>query len=307
MAAMIGRTRFLKRLLLDLPRNLKLAYCLWLDPRVPVRNKAALGAAIGLIVTPYVNLPAWIPVVGEMDILALSLIASRLFIGAAPDYVVAEQEALIKRRESRFDRDVEAGRRIAAPRGRADAPHLRRRRSRLLGPAPRTGDGDGPGPLNPRRRADLRSDTVKVLFLQEVTGTAKPGDVKEVSPGFARNYLFPKRLAVVADDKVVEQIRHREEATRRRAEKALTDARDIDSRLRRITVTLYAKAGEGGRLFGSVTNADIAQQLKREAGIDVDKRKIEVEPPIRSLGPHEVTLNLHAEVTATLRVVVAAK
>jgi large subunit ribosomal protein L9 len=75
----------------------------------------------------------------------------------------------------------------------------------------------------------------------------------------------------------------------------------------RITVTLYAKAGEGGRLFGSVTNADIAQQLKREAGIDVDKRKIEVEPPIRSLGPHEVTLNLHTEVTATLRVVVAAK
>lgn len=113
MAAMIGRTRFLKRLLLDLPRNLKLAYCLWLDPRVPVRNKAALGAAIGLIVTPYINLPAWIPVVGEMDILALSLLASRLFIGAAPDYVVAEQEALIKRRESRFDRDVEAGRKVA--------------------------------------------------------------------------------------------------------------------------------------------------------------------------------------------------
>ena len=113
MAAMIGRARFLKRLFLDLPRNLQLAYCLWLDPRVPVRNKAALGAAIGLIVTPYVNLPAWIPVVGEMDVLALSLIASRLFIGAAPDYVVAENEALIKRRESRFDRDVEAGRRIA--------------------------------------------------------------------------------------------------------------------------------------------------------------------------------------------------
>ena len=110
---MIGRTRFLKRLLLDLPRNLKLAYCLWRDPRVPVRNKAALGAAIGLIVTPYINLPAWIPVVGEMDILALSLLASRLFVGAAPDYVVAEHEAAIKRRESRFDRDVEAGRRIA--------------------------------------------------------------------------------------------------------------------------------------------------------------------------------------------------
>jgi len=148
---------------------------------------------------------------------------------------------------------------------------------------------------------------VKVLFLKEVQGTAKAGDVKEVSPGYARNFLFPKKLAVVADDRVVDQIRQREEASRRRAEKALTEAREIEKRLQRITVTMYAKAGEGGRLFGSVTNADIAQQLKRESGIDLDKRKIEVEPPIKSLGPHEVTVSLHSDVSATLRVVVAAQ
>jgi uncharacterized membrane protein YkvA (DUF1232 family) len=110
---MLKRGRFLKRLLLDLPRNLKLAYCLALDPRVPARNKAALVTALGLIVTPYVNLPAWIPVVGEMDILALSLLATRLFIGAAPAEVVAEHEALIRQRRSRFDRDVESGRHFA--------------------------------------------------------------------------------------------------------------------------------------------------------------------------------------------------
>jgi len=148
---------------------------------------------------------------------------------------------------------------------------------------------------------------VKVLFLKEVQGTAKAGDVKEVAPGYARNYLFPQKLAVVADDRVVDQIRQREEASRRRAEKALTEAREIEKRLQRITVTMYAKAGEGGRLFGSVTNADIAQQLKRESGIDLDKRKIEVEPPIKSLGPHEVTVSLHSDVSATLRVVVAAQ
>jgi large subunit ribosomal protein L9 len=148
---------------------------------------------------------------------------------------------------------------------------------------------------------------VKVLFLKEVQGTAKAGDVKEVSPGYARNFLFPQKLAVVADDRVVDQIRQREEATRRRAEKALTEAREIEKRLQRITVTMYAKAGEGGRLFGSVTNADIAQQLKREAGIDLDKRKIDVDPAIKSLGPHEVTVQLHGDVTATLRVVVAAQ
>jgi uncharacterized membrane protein YkvA (DUF1232 family) len=110
---MIRRGRFLKRLLLDLPRNLKLAYCLAVDPRMPARNKAALAAALGLIVTPYVNLPAWIPVVGQMDVLALSLLATRLFIGSAPAEVVAEHEALIRQRRSRFDQDVESGRRFA--------------------------------------------------------------------------------------------------------------------------------------------------------------------------------------------------
>jgi large subunit ribosomal protein L9 len=148
---------------------------------------------------------------------------------------------------------------------------------------------------------------VKVYFLQEVAGAAKAGDVKEVAPGFARNYLLPKKLAVIADDRVVEQIQQKEEATKRRIEKALKEAQDIEKRLQRITVTLYSKAGEGGRLFGSITNADIAQQLKREAGIEVDKRKIEVEPAIKSLGPHEVIVSLHPEVTATLRVVVAAQ
>lgn len=148
---------------------------------------------------------------------------------------------------------------------------------------------------------------MKVLFLKEVTGTAKAGDVKEVTPGYARNYLLPNKLAMVADDRVVEQVRQREEASRRRAEKALTEARTVAERLRKLTVTVYAKVGEGSRLFGSVTNADIAQQLKREAGINVDKRKIEVEPPIKSLGPHEVSVELHPEVTETLRVVVAAQ
>jgi large subunit ribosomal protein L9 len=148
---------------------------------------------------------------------------------------------------------------------------------------------------------------VKVLFVKEVQGTAKAGDVKDVSPGYARNFLLPKRIAVVADDRMVDQIKQKEEAVRRRAEKALTEARETAARLKKLTVTIYAKTGEAGRLFGSVTNADIATQLKREAGVDIDKRKIEVDPPIKSLGPHEVTVQLHTEVSETLRVVVAAQ
>jgi large subunit ribosomal protein L9 len=147
---------------------------------------------------------------------------------------------------------------------------------------------------------------MKVLFVKEVTGTAKPGDVKEVAPGYARNYLLPQRIAVLADDRTVEQIRKREEAARRKAEKELSDARELAQRLRKLTVTVYAKTGEGGRIFGSVTNADIAQQLKREAGVEVDRRKITVDPPIKSLGPHEVDVELHPEVSETLKVVVAA-
>ena len=148
---------------------------------------------------------------------------------------------------------------------------------------------------------------MKVLFLKEVSGAARAGEVKEVAPGYARNYLLPNQLAIPADDRLIEQIRQREEATRRRAEKALNDARELSTRLRKLTVTIYAKTGEAGRLFGSVTNADIAQQLKREAGVEIDRRKIAVDPPIKSLGPHEVEIELHPEVRETLRVVVAAK
>lgn len=148
---------------------------------------------------------------------------------------------------------------------------------------------------------------MKVLFLSDVAGTAKSGEIKEVATGHARNYLIPQGLAVVANDRTIEQVKQREAAIRKRAEKELTEARDLGDRLKRLTVTVYAKAGEGGRLFGSVTNTDIAQQLKREAGVAVDKRKIVIEPAIKSLGTHEVTVELHANVVESLRVVVAAQ
>jgi len=148
---------------------------------------------------------------------------------------------------------------------------------------------------------------VRVLFLKEVAGTAKPGDVKEVNAGYARNYLLPRHLAMVADGGALEQVRNRQEAALRRAQKELERARETEIRLRRSAVTIYAKAGEAGRIFGTVTSADIAQQLKRDAGVTVDKRQISIESPIRTLGPHEVTITLHPEITATVRIVVAAQ
>ena len=148
---------------------------------------------------------------------------------------------------------------------------------------------------------------MKVLFVKEVTGVAAAGEIKEVKPGFARNYLLPQGIGVLANEKTMEQVRLREEAIRRRAEKEVSDARETASTIKRLTVTIFAKAGEAGRLHGSVTNIDIAQQLKREAGVDIDKRKITVDPPIKTLGPHEVKVAIHGDITETLKIVVAAQ
>jgi uncharacterized membrane protein YkvA (DUF1232 family) len=110
---MLNRLRFFKRLAVDLPRQMRLAYCLMRDARVPVRSKLAFGAGIAVIVTPFVDLPAAIPVIGELDMLALSLLALRLFIAACPDDVVADIEQQILEGRSVFDEDLHGGERIA--------------------------------------------------------------------------------------------------------------------------------------------------------------------------------------------------
>jgi uncharacterized membrane protein YkvA (DUF1232 family) len=109
----LKRLSFVKRLVRDLPRQVKLTYCLLHHPRVPAASKAAMLGALALIVTPFVNLPEWIPVVGEMDVIALTLVATRLFIAAAPSDVVEECERQIRERNSRFDMDVARGQRLA--------------------------------------------------------------------------------------------------------------------------------------------------------------------------------------------------
>lgn len=107
------RVRWARTLLFDLPRQLRLAYCLFRDDRVPVYVKGAFAAALGVIALPMINLPKQVPFVGELDTLALTLLAVRLFTAACPRYVVIEQERLIMERHSRFDDDVRRGEHIA--------------------------------------------------------------------------------------------------------------------------------------------------------------------------------------------------
>jgi len=109
----LKRLSFLKRLVLDLPRQVKLTYCLLFDERVPAVSKAAVLGAMAVIVTPFVNLPEWVPVIGEMDLLALTLLATKAFISTAPREAVEEQERRVKEQTSRFDVDVARGQRLA--------------------------------------------------------------------------------------------------------------------------------------------------------------------------------------------------
>lgn len=110
---MLRRLRFVKRLAFDLPRQARLAYCLVRDPRVSMRTKLTFGAAIGVIVTPFIDIPAAIPVVGEIDMLALTMLALRLFIVACPDDVVSDVQQQILEGRSVFDEDLRNGERIA--------------------------------------------------------------------------------------------------------------------------------------------------------------------------------------------------
>lgn len=145
---------------------------------------------------------------------------------------------------------------------------------------------------------------MQVLLLQNVSGIGNAGEVKKVADGYARNYLLPRKLAVVATQGAVKQSEAIRQAVVRREAKTRSEAEELAKLIEQVTLTFHAKAGEGDRLFGSVTSADIVDSLAREKGITVDKRKIELASPLKELGTHQVAIKLHPEVTAKVAVVV---
>lgn len=142
---------------------------------------------------------------------------------------------------------------------------------------------------------------MKVIFLQDVKGKGKQGEVKEVSEGYARNYLIPKNLVVEASKGNMKQLEAKKKGEEKQAEKEYEEALELKEKLESLEVALLAKAGEGGRLFGSVTSKQIVQELKKKK-ITLDKRKLELNDPIRTLGYTDVPVKLHPKVTATLKV-----
>jgi large subunit ribosomal protein L9 len=147
---------------------------------------------------------------------------------------------------------------------------------------------------------------MKLILTQEVSGLGAPGDVVEVAGGYGRNYLVPRGLAMRWTRGAEKQIDLIKRARSVREIRGLDDARDAAGRLAALTIRLQVRAGGGGRLFGSVSPADIAAAVKDAGGPELDKRKIEIKNPIKTVGAHQVAVRLHPEVSATLNVEVAA-
>jgi large subunit ribosomal protein L9 len=143
---------------------------------------------------------------------------------------------------------------------------------------------------------------MKLILTQEVTGLGAPGDVVEVAGGYGRNYLVPRGLAMRWTRGAEKQVGLIKRARSARDIRGLDDARETAAKLAGLQVKLPTRAGASGRLFGSVGPGDIAAAVRRAGGPELDKRRIEIPNPIKTIGAHQVSVRLHPEVTATLDV-----
>lgn len=145
---------------------------------------------------------------------------------------------------------------------------------------------------------------MKVLLEQDVKGTGKKGEIIEVSDGYARNYLLPRKLATPADAQAVNAAKIQKSAAAHKKFQAGMAARELAKQLEGAAITVRAKVGENGRLFGAITGKEIAAALKEQKQIDVDKKKIALSEPIRALGEYTVRISLFENTFASLKVVV---
>lgn len=148
---------------------------------------------------------------------------------------------------------------------------------------------------------------MKVILLQDVKGTGKKGEIKEVSEAFARNVLLKKKVAAVADNTTIKELNEKNKSLELKEQKKYEEAIELGKKMEELNVIIYSKAGEGGRLFGSITSKDVAEQIKKQHDIEVDKRKVLLEEPIRTLGSTNVEIKIHQKVTTKMRVDVREK
>jgi len=145
---------------------------------------------------------------------------------------------------------------------------------------------------------------LKVMLTKDVENVGLAGDVKEVADGYGRNYLIPRRLAVLAGKGAEAEARRLREATARREAKERDEARDLAELIDNKTVVVRLKVGAEDKVFGAITNDDVATALRLQHQVDVDRRKIDIKDPLKQLGEHQVPLRLHHEVTAHINLII---
>ena len=147
---------------------------------------------------------------------------------------------------------------------------------------------------------------MQVILQQDIDKIGRSGELVRVRPGFARNYLLPRRLAVPATTAALHRIEHEKAVALARAEKAKKEAHEVADKLGAVPIKIAQKAGEDGRLFGSVTAKDLEAALKAQ-GVTVDRKRIQMAEPIKNVGTYDVPVKLVSGITATLKVEVVAK
>jgi large subunit ribosomal protein L9 len=145
---------------------------------------------------------------------------------------------------------------------------------------------------------------MRVILKTEVRGLGRPGDVKDVADGYARNYLLPKGLAIEATGGELKHLAQERQAEKTKKDRAHEDAEELAKRLDAVTLVFRLKAGDQGKTFGSVTAKEVAEALKKEAQADIDKTKIVLHEPLRSLGIHRVEVRLLSDVRANVTVAI---
>jgi large subunit ribosomal protein L9 len=145
---------------------------------------------------------------------------------------------------------------------------------------------------------------MKVILQQDVRGQGKKGDVVNVSDGYARNYLIPRKLAVEATKEALNELKIREKAIKAAEERERERLAELAESLGSMVIRISAKAGSSGKLFGSVTSKEISDELNKQHGIDIDKRKIALDEPIKQFGSYQLAVKLGFDITANITVLV---
>lgn len=143
---------------------------------------------------------------------------------------------------------------------------------------------------------------MKVILLQDVKSLGKKNDIVDVSDGYAKNFIFTKKLGVEANAKNLNDLKLQKQNDEKVAAKLLSDAKEYAKLVEEKTVVVKVKSGEGGRVFGSVSSKEIAEEAKKQHGLELDKKKIQLPEQLKSIGAYEIAVKLHPQVTATLKV-----